>query len=128
MHTLIIHVPAFLTQQGRNVPTTASRILFDKPMHILDKRCLIRHGLGRITLRGTVLLTHATSPAFGDLMGLLKMLNGITSRHRAQKFPSAKSFNIALSNSASASSFLRREFSTSNFLSRFASSHFMPPY
>src|SRR5581483_1259133 len=47
---------------------------------------------------------------------------------RGHHFPDANSFNIALSSSASASSFLRRAFSFSSSLRRLASSAFMPPY
>lgn len=65
------------------MPTTASRIVFDKPMDILDELGFIGRGFGAIALGGAVLSAHATSPAFGDLMGLLKMLDGMPSIRRA---------------------------------------------
>jgi len=54
-------------------------------------------------------------------------LNSPAAPLRAQKFRSANSLGIAFSSSASARSFLRREFSFSSWCSRLASSACIPP-
>ena len=47
---------------------------------------------------------------------------------RAQKFPSANSLSIAVSNSVSARNLLKRAFSYSNYLRHFAYVAFIHPY
>jgi len=64
----------------------------------------------------------------GQLDCVSGIFNRLTSFRRAQKFPDAASFKIALSGSDSASSFLNRPFSFSTAFRRFAWSIRKPPY
>ena len=83
------------------------------------------------TLRGTGLTQHLACPTLTDdltAQGLPCLGDRSSSLRRAQKFGRDASRRIALSNSASATNFLRREFSLSNSLSRLAWSIRKPPY
>src|SRR5690606_38189943 len=84
---------------------------------------------GRLDPLGGAVLAHdSTRAAFGDPEPVTQHAHCTPSTVRGQKFPSAISRSIDLSSSASARSFLRRAFSPSSSLSRFASLAFMPPY
>ena len=56
------------------------------------------------------------------------MVNSLATTGRAQKFPSATSFSIWLSNVRSATALLRRPFSASSSFKRLAWSKLKPPY
>ena len=71
-------------------------------------------------LSGAVLAQHRARPALRDPEPLLDALHRDPPAVRGHHFPSANSLSIALSNSASANSFLSRPFSTSSSLSRLA--------
>src|SRR6185436_13863927 len=78
---------------------------------------------------GRAVLPHdAAGPPLGYPEPLPQRLDRTPAPVRGQKFPSANSLSIALSSSASASSFFNRAFSVSNSRSRFAPSAFIPPY
>jgi hypothetical protein len=92
------------------------------------QRELLGVGRGRVeSLGGAGLADDAARPAFGDPEPHLEPPDGTSTAVRGQKFPSASSFSIALSSSASASNLFRRAFSTSSSFRRFASFAFMPP-
>ena len=63
---------------------------------------------------------HSARPALRDPEPLLDALHRDPPTVRGHHFPSASSLSIALSNSASANSFLSRPFSTSSSLRRLA--------
>ena len=77
-------------------------------------------------LRRAVLCHDTTRPALRHPEPLLEPLNGYPAAARGHHFPSASSLSIALSNSASANSFLSRAFSTSRSLRRLASAALIP--
>ena len=77
-------------------------------------------------LGGAVLSHLPTRPPLRDPEPLLEALNGDPATVRGHHFPSARSFRIALSSSASASSFFNRAFSASSSLNLRTSAAFMP--
>ena len=66
--------------------------------------------------------------ALDDVILRLQVVDQALTPRRLHHFVETTSFSIALSSSASASSFLRRAFSASRSLNRLASDTSMPPY
>ena len=62
----------------------------------------------------------STSPTLRNSQPLLDVSHGLAPPYRAQKFPEATSFRIALSNAWSATSLFSRVFSFSSSFRRFA--------
>ena len=98
-------------------PTHQTRLVARNIMHTTLCAARLPQHLASPTLRYTV-----TTERIPDI------LDRFASFRRAQKFPDAASFRMALSNSASASSFLSLAFSFSSCFIRFAWSMRKPPY
>ena len=81
-----------------------------------------------VTLARPRLAYRPARPTLGYAQLTLNVLDRRSTADRAQKFPWRASLRIALSSSASASSFFSRLFSSSICFSRLASSAFIPPY
>ena len=96
------------------------------PQMLTQARLGLIGGRRGATLRRAVLAHHPARSALGDPEPLLEALHGDPATVRGHHFPSARSLSIALSNSASASSFFNRAFSTSSSLSLLTSAAFMP--
>ena len=128
MHTFAIDPPTLTPEQRRHPPITITRMrphqLQKPPLQALFFLlwCWI------VTLRSPRLVEHPAraSLAYAELP--LNQSDCLTPACRARQFPRSASLRIALSSSASASSFLSRRFSSSNSLSLLASWAFMPPY
>ena len=75
-----------------------------------------------------MLTRNPTRPALGYPEPIHRHHNGAVTTIRGHHVPSANSFNIALSNSASANSFFNLAFATWSSLSCFAPFVFIPPY
>ena len=128
IHSLHVHHEFFATKQTTDTPITKSRMLTNQLQHSLHQRRLIVANNGFTTMNRTMLTNRSARVTFGNVELLLHMFDGLAFPGDRQKFPSAISFSIALSSSASARSFLSRAFSTSSSFRRFASSAFIPPY
>ncbi len=123
-----IHLPAGCLQHSADSSLPETGMLAHQFQNLLQQSGFIVRGSRLVALTGTRLLQHPAGFAFGNIERLLQMLDGLAFTRRAYQFPSAISLSIALSSSASASSFLSRVFSCSRFFSRLASSAFIPPY
>src|SRR5215468_7784452 len=99
-----------------------------QPQHLLQQPTLLLLDLRQVPLRLTRLSQRPARPPFAHPQAPPHANDRLPPTHRTRQFPSRASLRIAVSSSASASSFLRRLFSSSSSLSRFASSAFMPPY
>ena len=84
-------------------------------------------GRDRATLGSAVLAGHATGAALGHPEAGLQMHHGSAAALRGQKFPSANSLSMSMSNAWLATSFLSRAFSASSSRSRLAWLAFIPP-
>ena len=84
-------------------------------------------GRSTVALGRTGLAQSPTRAPLGDAQLTLGVLHELASASRAQKFPDAASFRIALSSIASARSFFSRAFSCSSALSRRTSLRSSPP-
>jgi hypothetical protein len=98
--------------------------LADAAAQLLSLNCCDRY---RPALRDAVLAGQSASTALGCPESILQNTQGSASTLRSQKFTSANSLSIALSNSASVRILLRWAFSYSNLLRRFASVAFILP-
>ena len=63
-HTLVIHLPARITQQRCNTTIAISTILPGKLDHISDKALFIFSAPGHVALCSAMLTKYATGPAF----------------------------------------------------------------
>lgn len=120
LHPLVIHQHPFVPDQARDPRrpvSTVCRRQLDDP---LRQPVLILTNQRKITLRRTGLTQYRARPPLGNTQMVHHVLDRLALPLRAQKFGRAASRRIALSNSASATSRLRRAFSRSSSLSRMA--------
>lgn len=123
-----IHLPAGRLQHPADSSISETGMLAHQFQNLFQQSGFIISRSRLVALTGTGLIQHPAGFTFGNVECLLQMLDGLAFARRAYQFPSAISLSIALSSSASASSFLSRVFSCSRFFSRLASSAFIPPY
>lgn len=119
----VIHNPAVLSQHRSDASVSIPAILRGQPHHLPHQPGFIIGNMRNTSLCRTRLSQHAASPSFRDYIMSQRVTHVIHSPAAfgwRQKFPEAASFRIALSNSASASSFLSRTFSRSSSFRRFA--------
>ncbi len=128
INALGIHLPAGRLQHPADTAIPETGMLAYQFQNLLQQSGFIISRSRLVALTGTGLIQHPAGFAFGNVERLLQMLDGLAFARRAYQFPSAISLSIALSSSASASSFLSRVFSCSSSFSRLASSAFIPPY
>ena len=105
---LVMHPPALTPQQPRDPPIAIAAILgrqFHDAVNL--PWFIIRHPrpMPRRRLR---LPPHPTRPPLGDAQPLVDPVHRLPAFRRAQKFPEATSWSVALSNAWSATSFLSR--------------------
>ncbi len=117
---LVVHAPAFLTQQGRDAAVAVAAEARGQGDDSRDQRRLIRGRPGHRALRRPRLASDLAGPPLGHGVLVGEMGGRPAPLGRAQKFPAATSRNIALSNAWSATSRFRRLFSRSSSFSRFA--------
>jgi len=126
--TLVIHLPACISQQGSNPSIAISAVLAGQLNHVRDQALLVSTSLWHSPLCGSVLAQNTTNATLRNLhLAANRFDAGATSR-RAQKFPRATFDRINLSNVRSETARRRRSFS---FWSRFSSlscSVPIPPY
>ena len=99
-----------------------------KGQHLANQTFLLLVIQRFVTLARSRLAYRPARPTLGHAQLTLNVLDRRSTADRAQKFPWRASLSIALSSSASASSFFSRLFSSSICFSRLASSAFIPPY
>src|SRR5215211_7843579 len=95
---------------------------------LAQPRLVVWSGRSRAALRGAVLAGDAARAALGDPEAGLQVPHGPAAPLRGQKFPSASSLSMSMSNAWLATSRLSRAFSASSSLSRLAWLAFIPPY
>src|SRR5512133_53806 len=95
---------------------------------VTQPHLVVRPNWSRATLGRAVLAGDAAGAALGDPEAGLQVPHGPAAPLRAQKFPSASSLSMSMSNAWLATSRLSRAFSASSSLSRLASLAFIPPY
>src|SRR5829696_9154810 len=125
---LVDGVPLSSQQHVRGLPAPPRMPTSDRPQPATQLGFRIGDRPAWPTLRGAMLTGNPTRPTLGDPEAIDEHDHCSPAPLRGQKFPSASSLSIALSNSASANSFFNRAFSTSRSRSRFASVAFIPPY
>ncbi len=123
-----IHLPAGRLQHPADTSIPETGMLAHQFQNLLQQSGFIVSRNRLVALAGTRLTQNPAGFAFGNVERLLQMLDGLAFARRAYQFPSAISLSIALSSSASASSFLSRVFSCSSSLRRLAWSIRRPPY
>ena len=96
-------------------------MLSHQTVYILDEQGFLVPLQGLVSLRGPMLTGHLAGPTLRGVVLLFQMHHRISTTRRAQKFPSARSLSISLSNIRSATIFLSRAFSFSSSLRRLAS-------
>src|SRR5207248_1995019 len=128
LHPLPVHLPALSFEQRRDHPVAPARVLDRQLVHPLDQPQLEvgRHRL--IPLRRPVLLQQSASPTLRHAVTAAEIGDGLSAARRAQSLPRVTSLSIEMSSACSATIRLRREFSCSSTLSRWASSSFKAPY
>jgi hypothetical protein len=128
VHPLVIDRPAFPPQKAVGHPPCPVDVLSGGLVETMPQLGLLKtDDLADMALPAAVLAHDAAEPPLGCPVTLLQDRDGPPTTLRAQKFPSARSLNIALSSSASARSLLTPAFSVYHWVSRLASSAFMPP-
>src|SRR3990170_1813358 len=126
--SLAVHSPAFLSQQRPHPPIAVPWMpshQFQHPRHQTPPELIPPRS---ITLRRSWLSQGPARPTFADAQLSPGLADRLPPACRTYQFPESASLRIALSNSASASSFFSRLFSSSSCFSRLASSAFIPPY
>ena len=129
LHPFVIHAPALAPQHAVGHPPAPADVLGgDLPQPLPELDLLEPRDPAAMALGAAVLAHNPAGEPLRCPVTLLQDNHRPASAFRAQKFPSARSFSIAFSSSASASSFLSRAFSFSSWVRRLASSACMPPY
>ena len=121
IHPLLVDRPTLAPQQRPHTSVAVARILPREGDHPFDQPAIPLGLAALVTLAGPGLSDHSASPTLRDPQPPPNVLDGSPPPSRAQKFPRLTSFRMSMSNSFSASSFLRRAFSFSSSLRRFAS-------
>gem|GEM_PF-2266264 len=124
----MVDLPALTPQDRAGFLPTETGMLPGEPTQPLAELHILGWFRPRAaTLSRTVLAHHPTRPTFRYPEPLLEDSDCSPATVRGHHFPSANSLSIALSNSASASSFFSRAFSASSSFSRLTASAFIPP-
>ncbi len=136
LHPFVIDAPTLKPEPPVHKPPASAHVtpgqLTDAAAQLLLLKCGDHY---RPALRIAALAGQPAVTALGHAESILQNADGSVAPQgalcsatslRAQKLPSTDSLSIALSNSASARSLLRRAFSCSNSLRRFASVAFIP--
>lgn len=127
-NAFVVHMPAIRSEQRRN-PLVAIASIAGRQLDDGEGQRILIVGTHRLApLRRAMLLQQTAGPAFRDAEPAAGMFNELTLARGPYQFPSAASFKIALSSSASASSRFNLAFSFSRSFSFFACSTFIPPY
>ena len=121
MHPLLVDRPTFVPQERPHPPVAVARVLPRELDHPLDQSAVPLRLAARVALARSGLADHPARPTLGDPQSPPNVLDGGPPPSRAQKFFRLTSFRMSMSSSFSASSFLRRAFSDSSSLRRFAS-------
>jgi hypothetical protein len=128
MHSLVVHQPAFPAQQVVGHPPAPVDVLGSDLAETMPELGLLdRDNLAGMPLCAAVLAHHPVEQLFICPVTLLQDRDSPPAARRASKFPSARSFSIAFSSSASARNFLSRAFPFFNCVSCLVSSAFTPP-
>ena len=126
MHTLVVHVRAFASQQHMQTPIAEARLF--------ASQCNQTRSKGVVALARLVAIArnwdkqHTTSPALTEGELLPDMLDRCLHRCELHPFFSITDCRASLSRLRSATSFRSREFSSRNRLASCASLTSMPPY
>ena len=106
LHPLVIHTPALSPQHAVGHPPAPADVLGgDLPQPLPEFGLLEPRGAAAMALGAAVLAHNPTGEPLRCPVTLLQDNHRPAPAFRAQKFPSARSFSIAFSSSASASSF-----------------------
>ena len=128
LHTFVIHVPPFPTQEPGDAPIALPPIRRRQRDEARDQSGFVVRDDRPMSMRRPRLTEHSAGPPLRNAQLVLHMHHGGASPERAQKFPEATSVRIMLSSAWSATSVFNRVFSRSSSLSRFAWSRRRPPY
>ena len=120
LHPLVVHPPAFGPQQRRDAPVAVAPEAAGKGDDPGDQSRLVRGHLHGVPLRAARLGEGPAGPTLRDGHDGSHVHDRLPPARRAQKFPEDTSFKMALSRAWSATSRLRRAFSRSSSLRRFA--------
>ena len=118
LYPLDVDRPALRPEQRRDPAIAVTAVLAGEPD---DGRCqsfFIVSRCGPLALGRAVLADNLAGAALGDPEPILQMRDTAPATSGAQKFPSAASFKISLSNVNSATARFRRWFSLSSSFSR----------
>src|SRR5215208_391964 len=115
------NVNATRCQKRPHPPVAIPRILPRELDHPFGQSAVPFRLAAHVALARSVLADHPARPTLGDPQSPPNVLDGSPPPSRAQKFPPLTSFRMSMSSSFSARSFLRRAFSFSSSLRRFAS-------
>ena len=130
LHPLVVHPPALLPQHGRDPAVAVPAVLASPAPTICRDRAAARRRAAADCRRCVDAAGPApdTPDAPRPSVSASRTCSTAAPLRRAQKFPGAASFRMALSKDRSATSFFSRAFSCSSSLSRFAWSIRRPPY
>jgi len=120
LHPLMIHPPTIVPQQRRYSAVTIATIFTRQPYDLLAQRHLIRFDHRITSLRRSWVVQHTANTSLRYPESLLNLICCPAPFHRAQKFPRAASFSIALSIDKSDTTLRSRLFSCSSSFKRFA--------
>ena len=123
-----IHTPARSSQQRPDPSIAVAGMLAHQGQHLGNQAFLLLVRPTACTAGSIETDQRPARPTLGHAQLPLNVRDRRSTADRAQKFPWSASLRIALSSSASASSFFSRLFSSSRCFSRLASSAFIPPY
>ena len=96
-HAFVMHSPPFAPQERRDTSIAIPPILrreLDQPGD--QPGLIVGHAPG-MPVRRPRLIQYPTGPPFRDVQVVSYMIHGLASSRRAQNFPEATSFKIALS-------------------------------
>ncbi len=128
LDTLVVHLPACVSQQSCNTAITVPAILAGQFDHFRDQALFISKALWLPSLGRAILAQNTTCPTFRNLHRASDMINASKATRRAQKCPFAAYARINLSSVRSDTARLSRSFSFSRRFSSLSCSVPIPPY
>src|SRR4051794_25039322 len=127
-HALVVHQPARVAQQGRDLAIAIAAVLTGQLDEIGGETLFVLLGPLRFSPGRAGLTERAAGAALGDVQHRPNVLDTGAPTRGAQKFPRAASCRISLSRVRSAMALRRRAFSVSSSFMRLTWLDFRPPY
>jgi hypothetical protein len=129
LDALVVDAVPLVSQQGGHAAIAVARTQpSEGPETRPEALFFVGHRWSRTSLGGTGLAQESAGPALGEPVSVLDHLHRPTAPCRAQNFPSATSFNAAMSRAWSATMRFNRVFWCSSSFRRFTSSTCIEPY